>query len=289
MPSKEANARWRAKNKEHLSAYMAQYWSDNRDKLRAANKARYEKRREEQLAFNKQKRKEHLEFTNKIKEGKSCAECKQIYPPYIMEFDHIFGKKDFKISSMATCSRDIVIKEIEKCVIVCCACHRVRTQSRKTPYQTPKMVRFRLWLDELKSKPCLDCGNVRPLVAMDFDHVRGEKVANISQMWSWRRARVEAEIAKCDLVCANCHRERTHRREHSVDVPTELITKYIHTYDKVLFEFNEANHREEVIDTVLEHYAPWQVQELLNEAAKISLELAFDLCRTLLMRTLAHW
>ena len=54
---------------------------------------------------------------------------------------------------------------------------------------------------------------------MDFDHRPGEvKKHQLGGMtktvYSW--AVIEAEIAKCDLVCANCHRIRTHvQRQHS--------------------------------------------------------------------------
>jgi hypothetical protein len=49
---------------------------------------------------------------------------------------------------------------------------------------------------------------------MDFDHIGDDKTAAINKM-VWRpvsEARLRAEIAKCEVVCANCHRERTHRR-----------------------------------------------------------------------------
>jgi hypothetical protein len=49
---------------------------------------------------------------------------------------------------------------------------------------------------------------------MEYDHVRGKKVDNISNLVGrvgWER--LEKEIAKCDLVCANCHRERTFQRQ----------------------------------------------------------------------------
>jgi hypothetical protein len=66
----------------------------------------------------------------------------------------------------------------------------------------------------LKSVPCADCGNRFPYFVMDFDHRDGEeKLGNISSVvfaWSWKR--LLAEIAKCDVVCANCHRIRTARR-----------------------------------------------------------------------------
>lgn len=62
--------------------------------------------------------------------------------------------------------------------------------------------------------PCADCKACFPAECMDFDHVRGEKVNNVGTMvahgWSWDK--IEAEIAKCDLVCANCHRTRTKNR-----------------------------------------------------------------------------
>lgn len=49
---------------------------------------------------------------------------------------------------------------------------------------------------------------------MDFDHVRGEKFANVSKMVNTceKLSRIEDEIAKCDLVCSNCHRIRTEKR-----------------------------------------------------------------------------
>jgi hypothetical protein len=48
---------------------------------------------------------------------------------------------------------------------------------------------------------------------MEFDHVRGEKLGNVANMARHCSiAKIDAEIAKCDLVCANCHRERTWSR-----------------------------------------------------------------------------
>lgn len=51
---------------------------------------------------------------------------------------------------------------------------------------------------------------------MDFDHVRGEKVftlGQVRQIRTYSLVRIQEEIAKCDVVCANCHRERTHNTE----------------------------------------------------------------------------
>lgn len=70
------------------------------------------------------------------------------------------------------------------------------------------------FLDAFKAKPCMDCGVQYPPHVMDFDHVRGEKLQGISQMICMPKARIEAEVAKCEVVCANCHRERTHQRHY---------------------------------------------------------------------------
>ena len=69
---------------------------------------------------------------------------------------------------------------------------------------------LRQLINEAKSKPCADCGVSYPFYVMDFDH-RDDKSFAISQAWrtrSWER--VLLEIKKCDVVCANCHRERTY-------------------------------------------------------------------------------
>lgn len=67
------------------------------------------------------------------------------------------------------------------------------------------------YIRKLKSRPCSDCNGSFPWVAMDFDHCRGEKLANIAQLA--RRGvsveRLEEELAKCDVVCKNCHAIRT--------------------------------------------------------------------------------
>ncbi len=69
-------------------------------------------------------------------------------------------------------------------------------------------------VQQLKERPCMDCGRSYPHYVMDFDHREGTgKVANISKLvGAVSHARIEEEVKKCDLVCANCHRERTHRR-----------------------------------------------------------------------------
>ncbi len=66
---------------------------------------------------------------------------------------------------------------------------------------------------EAKEIPCADCGVQYPYYVMQFDHVRGHKEFNIGPIGpTVGRDRLLAEIAKCEVVCANCHAERTHSR-----------------------------------------------------------------------------
>ena len=66
---------------------------------------------------------------------------------------------------------------------------------------------------EAKQRPCADCGRSYPAYVMDFDHVRGSKTANIALLKTYAStAALLEEIAKCDVVCSNCHRVRTHQR-----------------------------------------------------------------------------
>jgi len=65
----------------------------------------------------------------------------------------------------------------------------------------------------LNTHPCVDCGETDPIV-LDFDHVRGTKVMEVSRMvangYPW--SKIEIEIAKCEVRCANDHRRVTSKR-----------------------------------------------------------------------------
>lgn len=64
-----------------------------------------------------------------------------------------------------------------------------------------------------KSVPCADCGIQYPTYVMQFDHLKPEeKSFSIGGRYSQRMDALLAEIAKCDVVCANCHMERTHQQ-----------------------------------------------------------------------------
>ena len=67
-------------------------------------------------------------------------------------------------------------------------------------------------LNSLKDGPCMDCGRMFPPYVMDFDHRDpSTKVCKVSSLvYSGSEQLLRDEITKCDLVCSNCHRIRTH-------------------------------------------------------------------------------
>lgn len=67
---------------------------------------------------------------------------------------------------------------------------------------------------KLKEVPCVDCKVKYPFYVMQFDHVRGQKEGNISHFVSNRQLKKALEeISKCEIVCANCHMERSYQRQ----------------------------------------------------------------------------
>ena len=91
---------------------------------------------------------------------------------------------------------------------------KVRACDRES--QVRSRAERRAWLDEYKVKAgCADCGYRAHPRALDFDHIGTDKAGDVGRMMHGRIAWpiILAEIAKCEVVCANCHRIRTYERE----------------------------------------------------------------------------
>lgn len=97
-------------------------------------------------------------------------------------------------------------------------------KDRLSELQKARRSEGRAFLSEQKRKPCMDCGGFWPdnPEVMDFDHRPGEvKLFNPGMGNTGSRERMLAEIAKCDLVCANCHRIRTAARGYRPDLTNQ--------------------------------------------------------------------
>ena len=67
---------------------------------------------------------------------------------------------------------------------------------------------------------CLDCGYNKHPAALEFDHrVNEAKLFNIGEkVGAYSLDKIWAEIAKCDVVCANCHAIRTEERRQKIAI-----------------------------------------------------------------------
>lgn len=69
------------------------------------------------------------------------------------------------------------------------------------------------FIHDLKRRtPCVDCKHFFHPVCMDFDHIdRTKKVNTVGRLVGGGASldRVKEEVAKCEIVCSNCHRMRT--------------------------------------------------------------------------------
>lgn len=156
------------------------------------------------------------------------------------------GDPTVELPKMSTPKLRCEIHDVERVMVsgkrICRVCSRARGRqyfhSHKESYRLRRRkyrqtARERLQL--AKAKPCMDCNIQYPYYVMEFDHRPGEfkrfslamtggkHEVVISETRTKKRDRgkgansfgattIAKEIAKCDVVCSNCHRERTHQR-----------------------------------------------------------------------------
>lgn len=134
---------------------------------------------------------------------KQCNRCKETLP-----LDMYNSKGKNKIQSYCKpCAREYARENYHK--------DREANADKQRLSKKARMDAIRVDVRKLKEDtPCMDCGVQYPYYCMDFDHVNGKKVTHISEMIHNASARwkIFSEITKCEIVCANCHRKRTHRR-----------------------------------------------------------------------------
>lgn len=102
----------------------------------------------------------------------------------------------------------------------CKSCHKIMRTEHYNSNKSKIYEQIKTRQRDLKNKiwqykiehPCADCGESDPVV-LEFDHL-GDKEFNIGHGgkdgYSWDR--ILKEIAKCEVVCRNCHVRRTWAR-----------------------------------------------------------------------------
>lgn len=126
-------------------------------------------------------------------------------------------EKILKLKSEGKSYREI--QKILNCSKGTIAYHLGDGQKQKTVKRTnisKAKKRRETW--EIKEKSgCVDCGEKYPHYMLHFDHLPGfKKSGSVSEIYS-RNGREKGleEMAKCDIVCANCHAIRTYNRNQN--------------------------------------------------------------------------
>lgn len=136
---------------------------------------------------------------NSEMQTKICGTCKQ--EKTVSEFNKNRAKRDGLQSSCKSCKKGHQASWYQN------------NSERHIENVAKRKEEVRAWIREQKSVPCMDCGVRYPYYVMDFDHVEGEKEFGVSAAAnSYGANQIREEIAKCEVVCSNCHRIRTHTR-----------------------------------------------------------------------------
>jgi len=131
---------------------------------------------------------------------KRCSRCGATKP--VAEFHRDRSRKDGLQNYCRDCN-----SEVAKAYHATHSQHcrdRIRGRSKRLKDENRRRI-----VEYLLEHPCVDCGEDDPVV-LEFDHLRDKKLnvstlVNLVTDWTG----ILAEIAKCEVVCANCHRRRT--------------------------------------------------------------------------------
>ena len=173
----------------------------------------------------KRRRAEHGNRSRYV-DGCRCAECREANRLYHESRRRKAGVKPLQVGPQT--GHGTVARYGRGCRCErCCAANTER--HRRWRQQTPRkqksniaaMAAFRQqrreFVDSLKlAQGCVDCGFSAHPAALHFDHIDStQKSGHISRLYTARMDRLMAEIAKCEVVCANCHAIRTAARGYS--------------------------------------------------------------------------
>lgn len=91
----------------------------------------------------------------------------------------------------------------------------IKERARKNNLAAIK--RNREFVKNIKTAPCTDCGVVYAPHIMQFDHISTNKKDSIANLVNKAVSidTIKKEISKCEIVCANCHADRTYKRRNS--------------------------------------------------------------------------
>ncbi len=132
-------------------------------------------------------------------DNRLCSKCKVTKP--IEEFNFRFRATGVRLPYCRECGKELTRD------------HYQRNKRQYIARSIRAKERRREYLRQAKSRPCVDCDVQYPYYVMDFDHREGEeKLFELNRVNRLTMRAIKQEIEKCDVVCSNCHRERTYQR-----------------------------------------------------------------------------
>jgi hypothetical protein len=138
-----------------------------------------------------------------------CTSCSEEKPDD--EFGWRSKPKGVRLTKCKSCQRAYTNKHYAE--------NKPQRRAQLKASNAARRIRVRDFIRAMKEEAgCADCGESDPIV-LDFDHLR-DKEFNISMAaigGGISEKRLLDEIAKCEVVCSNCHRRRTHARRLSVN------------------------------------------------------------------------
>lgn len=188
---------------------------------RAEYKIKHPEKRQKKIEKEREIRSLRVSYVRSRK-NIPCVDCNKTYAPYLMDFDHLPGTiKIANVSRLALnrASIEVIDAEIAKCELVCIWCHATRTHERSKelhgndglPKGNSRRDKAELSWDTRKV-PCGICNLEYKPYQMQFDHLPGHvKVESVSKLINQNRpvSMIEAEIAKCQVICCGCHRTKS--------------------------------------------------------------------------------
>jgi hypothetical protein len=148
-----------------------------------------------------------------------CNRCKKKVDIYDFDFHHIDpNEKEFEINRLRNFCIEKILKELDKCILVCSDCHNKIHEEENGI--SDRLERARNLLYSIRGiEHCEECGIEKVGNNLCFHHIdQSEKEFKISRLLLKLRKRglqledvqseIIEEVEKCEVLCHNCHRKR---------------------------------------------------------------------------------
>ncbi len=228
----EINKRRRERRKndkeyrERINRQSLESRERNKEKIYKQRKEKYKSNKQNKEWLDKQRKRQRISMKKRIDHWKSISrvhgnQCSKCGAHAALEWHHIEkSTKEFSIGrfqeKISEENEKIFLGEIGKCVCLCRFCHRLEMPQTNINNSRFSIRRAASHVNSLKRNlACRICERQvfeREEHAFDFDHVdRKEKSLEISYMvrTGYANEKIDAEITKCQMLCANCHFSKT--------------------------------------------------------------------------------